>query len=81
VSAADGSELHKVVMPVTYGRGLMDPYTGFLQYTVVAGDTLSGIARRFYGDPNQFHRIFEASRNQLHDPNRIFPGQVLRVPQ
>ena len=81
VSAADGSELHKVVMPVTYGRGLVDPYTGFLQYTVVAGDTLSGIARRFYGDPNQFHRIFEANRNQLHDPNRIFPGQVLRVPQ
>ncbi len=80
-SAKDGSELHKVVIPITFGRSLVDPYGGFLQYTVEGGDTLSGIARRFYGDGNLFHRIFEANRNQVHDPNLIFPGQVLRIPQ
>jgi len=80
-SAKDGSELHKVVVPITFGRALVDPYGGFLQYTVEPGDTLSGIARRFYGDGNLFHRIFEANRNQIHDPNLIFPGQVLRIPQ
>ncbi len=80
-SAKDGTELHKVVVPITFGRTLVDPYGGFLQYTVESGDTLSAIARRFYGDGDLFPRIFEANRNQVHDPNLIFPGQVLRIPQ
>jgi len=80
-SAEDGSDLHLVVVPITFGRALVDPYGGFLQYTVVAGDTLSKIARQFYGDANRWHRIFEANRHQIQDPNVIFPGQVLRVPQ
>ena len=49
-------------------------------YTVVAGDTLSKIAKRHYGDANLWSRIFEANRDQLNDPDRIFPGQVLRIP-
>ncbi|MBS1214757.1 MAG: hypothetical protein H6R26_3374 [Proteobacteria bacterium] len=49
-------------------------------YTVVGGDTLSKIAKRHYGDANQWSRIFEANRDQLKDPDRIFPGQVLRIP-
>lgn len=49
-------------------------------YTVVAGDTLSRIAKRHYGDANQWPRIFEANRDQLDNPDRIFPGQVLRIP-
>jgi len=49
-------------------------------YTVVAGDSLSKIAKHVYGDGNDWKRIFEANRDLLHDPDRIFPGQVLRIP-
>jgi len=81
VSQKDGSELNKVVVPITFGPALLNPYHGFAQYTVVSGDTLSGIANRFYGDATRWPIIFEANRNQLQDPNHIFPGQVLRIPQ
>lgn len=77
----DGAELNKVVVAITFGPALLDPYHGFLQYTVVGGDTLSGIAQRFYGDGNQWPRIYEANRDRVSSPNLIFPGQVLRVPQ
>lgn len=49
-------------------------------YTVAAGDTLSKISNRFYGDANQWQRIFDANRDVLTNPDRIFPGQVLRIP-
>ena len=49
-------------------------------YKVQSGDTLSKISRQFYGDPNQYMRIFEANRNQLSDPNRIQVGQELVIP-
>jgi nucleoid-associated protein YgaU len=81
VSAEDGSELHKVVVPITFGSALVHPYHGFAQYTVVGGDTLSGIAQKYYGDANRWPIVFEANRHQLQDPDHIFPGQVLRIPQ
>ena len=77
----NGTPLNLVVVPIVFGPFLLDPYHGFAQYTVRSGDTLSSIARQFYGDADQFPRIFEANRNQIFDPNQIFPGQVLRVPQ
>jgi nucleoid-associated protein YgaU len=77
----DGSELNKVVVPITFGPALLNPYHGFAQYTVVGGDTLSGIAHKYYNDANRWPRIFEANRHQIQDPDRIFPGQVLRIPQ
>ena len=80
-ASGDGTELHKVVMPITFGRALLDPYHGFAQHTVVAGDTQSGIAQHWYGDPNRWPRIFEANRHRISDPDLIFAGQVLRVPQ
>lgn len=80
-SARDGSEINKVVVPVVFGRALVDPYTGFAQHTVVGGDTLSTIAQRFYGNGSLYPRIFEANRDQIANPNLIFPGQVLRIPQ
>jgi uncharacterized protein YidB (DUF937 family) len=49
-------------------------------YTVVSGDTLSKIAKHYYGDANQWPRIFEANRDTLKNPDRIFPGQKLRIP-
>jgi nucleoid-associated protein YgaU len=80
-SAQDGSEINKVTVPITFGRALVDPYHGFAQHTVVRGDTLSRIAREFYGDGKHWPRIFEANRNQLTNPDALVPGQVLRVPQ
>ena len=49
-------------------------------YTVRSGDTLSKIAREFYGDANAYMRIFEANRPMLKDPDLIYPGQALRIP-
>jgi nucleoid-associated protein YgaU len=49
-------------------------------YTVVAGDSLSKIAKEFYGDAKAYPRIFEANRDQLKDPDKIQPGQKLKIP-
>jgi nucleoid-associated protein YgaU len=81
LSARDGSEINKVAVPVVFGRALVDPYHGFAQHAVAPGDTLAAIARRLYGDAALWPRVFEANRDQIADPNLIFPGQVLRVPQ
>jgi nucleoid-associated protein YgaU len=49
-------------------------------YTVVAGDSLSKIAKHFYSDANKYMKIFEANKDQLADPDKIKPGQTLRIP-
>ena len=49
-------------------------------YTVKAGDTLSRIAKDQLGDANAYTKIFEANRDQLSDPDKITPGQVLKIP-
>jgi nucleoid-associated protein YgaU len=50
-------------------------------YTVKAGDTLSKIAKHFLGDANAYMEIFNANKDQLKDPDKIQPGQVLKIPQ
>jgi len=49
-------------------------------YTVVSGDTLWKIASKFYGEGSQYMRIFEANKDKLENPDRIFPGQELVIP-
>jgi nucleoid-associated protein YgaU len=49
-------------------------------YTVKAGDTLSKIAKELLGDAKAYSRIFDANRDQLSDPDKIKPGQVLKIP-
>jgi len=49
-------------------------------YTVKPGDSLSKIAKDFYGNANDYMRIFEANKNTLNDPNKIQPGQELVIP-
>ena len=49
-------------------------------YTLQSGDSLSKIAQDVYGDLNEYNRVFEANQPMLSDPNRIYPGQVLRIP-
>ncbi len=49
-------------------------------YTVVSGDSLSKIAKKYYGDAMKYNEIFEANKPMLKDVNKIYPGQVLRIP-
>ncbi|GLR17649.1 peptidoglycan-binding protein LysM [Portibacter lacus] len=50
-------------------------------YTVQSGDTLSKISKAQYGDPMKYNSIFEANKPMLDHPDKIYPGQVLRIPQ
>ena len=68
---------NEVVADITAtGRGVAEE-----TYTVKAGDTLSKIAKHFLGDANAYSAIFDANRDQLSDPDKIKPGQVLKMPQ
>ena len=49
-------------------------------YTVQSGDSLSKISKQYYGDPMKYNNIFEANKPMLKDPDKIYPGQVLRIP-
>jgi nucleoid-associated protein YgaU len=53
---------------------------GERSYTVVSGDTLWKISAQMYGEGSQYMKIFEANTDVLEHPDRIFPGQVLRIP-
>ena len=55
-----------------------NPYTQ--THVVQSGDSLSKIAQKYYGDPALYTKIFEANRDMLKDPNKIQPGQKLRIP-
>ena len=49
-------------------------------YTVVAGDSLSKIAKRVYGDAQEWRKIYDANRDTVQNPDLIHPGQTLRLP-
>jgi len=49
-------------------------------YEIVSGDTLGGIAKRYYGKASAYMRIFEANRDIISDPNKIYPGQKIKIP-
>ena len=85
--AVSQSEREKVVLAVgnTSGIARVDdqievagPKATF--YTVVSGDTLSKIAKSQYGDPMKYPVIFDANKPMLEHPDKIYPGQVLRIP-
>lgn len=54
--------------------------TATKSYKVVSGDSLSKIAKREYGNANEWTRIFEANKDILKDPDKILPGQMLKIP-
>ncbi|MGB8692296.1 MAG: LysM peptidoglycan-binding domain-containing protein [Steroidobacteraceae bacterium] len=58
--------------------GAANPYAQI--HEVQKGDTLGKIAQKYYGDPALYTQIFAANKNQLKDPNKIFPGQKLVIP-
>src|SRR5579864_3006157 len=71
-----------ITADITVDLSLPQPSTATPQriYTVKPGDSLSKIAKDFYGNANDYMRIFEANKNTLNDPNKIQPGQELVIP-
>jgi len=49
-------------------------------YEIVSGDTLGGIAKKYYGKASAYMKIFEANKDIISDPNKIYPGQKIRIP-
>lgn len=68
-----GSSTTTTVQPPTAAPGVRT-------VTVVAGDSLSKIAKRAYGDSSKWKQIYEANRDLIKNPDLIHPGQILRIP-
>ena len=66
---------------VSGGSSQLGGDTGDQSYTVVKGDTLSAIAKRYYGKASLWRTLHEANRDQIPNPDLIRPGQVLRIPK
>ncbi|MBT8271636.1 MAG: peptidoglycan-binding protein LysM [Bacteroidia bacterium] len=88
-AAYDQATREKIVLVVGNSEGIAsvedlmsvqhtEPEAKF--HTVVSGDSLSKIAKHYYGDPMKYPVIFEANKPMLTDPDKIYPGQVLRIP-
>ena len=58
-----------------------EPEPEFTFYTIVSGDSLSKIAKKYYGDAMKWNTLFEANREVIQNPDLIYPGQVIRVPK
>jgi LysM repeat protein len=85
IKQADSS-YSDVTADISVDSSLPQPQTGAAAgsgqrtYTVKSGDTLSKISKEMYGDATQYNKIFDANRDKLSDPNKIFPGQELVIP-
>lgn len=80
ISPQDGREVNVVTVPVIYGPRIVPGYIGYRQHVVARGETLSAIAEAHYGDASLYRHIMRANPAQISDPDRIFPGQALRIP-
>ena len=88
--AASAEAMEKAVLLAGNVQGVADvkieglqapPVTEKVEYYIIKkGDTLSAIAKQFYGKPNDYPRIFEANREVIKDANLIYPGQKIRIP-
>jgi LysM repeat protein len=87
--ASDNAEREKAILVLGNTKGIArvndqmnvsSPQTQSQFYEVKSGDTLSKIAKQFYGDANRYSAIFEANKPMLKDPDEIYPGQTLRIP-
>ena len=87
--AYDQATKEKVVLVVGNSQGIatvddqmtvehVEPEAQF--HTVVSGDTLGKIAKDYYGNAMKYPVIFEANKPMLEHPDKIYPGQVLRIP-
>jgi len=88
--AASAEAMEKAVLLAGNVQGVADvkieglqtpPVTEKVEYYIIKkGDTLSAIAKQFYGKPNDYPKIFEANREVIKDANLIYPGQKIRIP-
>ena len=76
LAAGNVAGVAKVADMMTVARS--EPEAQF--HTVVSGDNLSAIAKKFYGNANKYPLIFEANKPMLSHPDKIYPGQMLRIP-
>jgi nucleoid-associated protein YgaU len=83
------ADKEKLVLVAGNARGISEveesleverPEAAATFYTVESGDSLSKIAKQHYGDAGKYPQIFEANRPMLEHPDKIYPGQVLRIP-
>ena len=90
-TAASQAEREKAVLAAGNTQGVAqvddqlsvaspEPESPSQYHRVVSGDTLSKIAKQYYGDTSKYPEIFEANKPMLKDPDKIYPGQVLRIP-
>ena len=88
--AADQATREKVLLTVGNTKGIANvddkmttkaPAPEAKMHTVVSGESLSKIAKKYYGDAMKYTIIFEANQPALKDPDKIYPGQVLRIPE
>ncbi|HKE46901.1 MAG TPA: LysM peptidoglycan-binding domain-containing protein [Rhodanobacteraceae bacterium] len=77
--AAPKADFSNVQSGVASTAPMVDPPAQ--TYTVVKGDSLSKIAKEFYGSANKWHDIYDANRDQISNPDLIKPGQVLKIPR
>lgn len=87
--AASQAEREKAILAVGNTQGIAQvddqievaaPEPASQYHRVVTGDTLSKIAKQYYGDAMKYPQIFEANQPMLEDPDKIYPGQILRIP-
>ena len=79
IKAVDAS-YSDLTVDLSVDSSLPQPAAEAQKYTVQPGDSLSKIAKHFYGDAGQYMKIFEANQDQLDDPNKIQVGQELTIP-
>ena len=79
-SADDEWSDHQITVNTAAAAQTSDQGAAETLYTVKRGDTLSAIAKTFYKDASKYPRIFEVNKPMLRDANKIYPGQVLRIP-
>ena len=75
LAAGNVASVSNVDNNLQYPAGTASQY-----HDVVKGDTLSAIAKKYYGDASKYPAIFEANKPMLTHPDKIYPGQVLRIP-
>lgn len=90
-SAASAEAMEKAVLMAGNVKGVAEVKTDQLKappqtaavdfYVIEKGDTLSAIAKRFYGDANAYPKLVEANKEVIKDADKIFPGQKIRIPK
>lgn len=85
--AIDAATKEKIILAVGNVDGVAnvetdhdDDTAAAVFHTVAKGDTLSAIAKKYLGNANRYTEIFEANKPMLTHPDKIYPGQVLRIP-